>query len=74
MVLVVAPNPSLDKTIILPGFEPGQISRPSEILTLAGGKGFNFARALNTSGCPALSDLFYRKWRRNASRLCSQLA
>jgi fructose-1-phosphate kinase PfkB-like protein len=52
--LVVAPNPYLDKTIILPGFEAGQISRPSEILTLAGGKGFNFARALHTSGCPAV--------------------
>jgi fructose-1-phosphate kinase PfkB-like protein len=54
MVLVVAPNPSLDKTITLPGFEPGLIFRPSQILTLAGGKGFNFARALHTLGYPAL--------------------
>lgn len=54
MVVVVAPNPSLDKTVIIPGFELGQIYRPAEILTLAGGKGFNFARALQTLGFPAL--------------------
>ena len=50
MVVVVAPNPSLDKTVIIPDFALGQIFRPSEVLTLAGGKGFNFARALKTLG------------------------
>lgn len=54
MVVVVAPNPSLDKTTIIPDFALGQIFRPAEILTLAGGKGFNFARALKTLGFPAI--------------------
>ncbi len=53
MVVVVAPNPSLDKTVKIPGFALGQIYRPTEIMTLAGGKGFNFARALQTLGNPA---------------------
>lgn len=53
MVVVVAPNPSLDKTVLVPNFALGQIFRPAEILTLAGGKGFNFARALQTLGHPA---------------------
>src|SRR4051812_49792342 len=54
MVVVVAPNPSLDKTVIISDFELGQIYRPSEIMTLAGGKGFNFARALQTLGHSAM--------------------
>ncbi len=54
MILTVAPNPALDKTVVLPGFEPGRIYRPSEVITLAGGKGFNFARALQSFNQPAL--------------------
>jgi len=52
MIIVVVPNPALDKTIVLPGFKVGQIHRAREVLTLAGGKGFNFARALQTLGEP----------------------
>ncbi len=50
MILTVVPNPSLDKTAIVPGFELGRTFRPSETLGLAGGKGFNFARAAHTLG------------------------
>lgn len=54
MILTVVPNPALDKTVILPGFEPGKTYRATEILTLAGGKGFNFARALQAFDQTAL--------------------
>lgn len=50
MILTVVPNPSLDKTVVLAGFELGKNYRASEVLTLAGGKGFNFARALKAFG------------------------
>lgn len=50
MILVVVPSPALDKTAVIPGFEAGQTYRPAEVLTLAGGKGFNCARALRILG------------------------
>jgi 1-phosphofructokinase family hexose kinase len=50
MILTLVPNPALDKTVIVPNFETGRIFRPDQILTLAGGKGFNFARALRLLG------------------------
>jgi 1-phosphofructokinase family hexose kinase len=50
MILTVVPNPALDKTVILAGFETGRTFRANQILTLAGGKGFNFARALPVFG------------------------
>jgi 1-phosphofructokinase family hexose kinase len=50
MILTVVPNPSLDKTMLIPDFVAGKIYRPGEVLTLAGGKGFNFARALRVLG------------------------
>ncbi len=50
MILTVVPNPALDKTAILAGFATGRTFRASQVLTLAGGKGFNFARALPVFG------------------------
>jgi 1-phosphofructokinase family hexose kinase len=52
MIISVVPNPALDKMIVLPDFNVGQIHRAKEVLTLAGGKGFNFARAIQTLGEP----------------------
>lgn len=49
MIVTVLPNPALDKTVIIPGFTVGRTYR-EKVLTLAGGKGFNFARALHTLG------------------------
>ncbi len=54
MILSLLPNPALDKTIIIPGFQVGRTYRPAEVLYLAGGKGFNFARALKILGQAAL--------------------
>lgn len=50
MILILLPNPALDKTVVLPGFEVGATYRAASVLTLAGGKGFNFARALHLLG------------------------
>lgn len=50
MIITLVPNPSLDKTVVIPNFTTGQIYRPAHVMTLAGGKGFNFARALRTLG------------------------
>ena len=50
MILTIVPNPSLDKTAIVPGFELGKTFRVSDTLGLAGGKAFNFARAVHTLG------------------------
>jgi 1-phosphofructokinase family hexose kinase len=54
MIVIVLPNPALDKTVVIPGFEVGRTYRAAEVVTLAGGKGFNFARALRTLGEPSL--------------------
>jgi 1-phosphofructokinase family hexose kinase len=50
MIITIVPNPSLDKTVVIPGFKKGHIHRPDEVLVLAGGKGCNFARALQRLG------------------------
>src|SRR3954452_10899590 len=50
MILTVVPNPSLDKTAIVANFEPGHTFRVPSVLGMAGGKGLNFARALQTLG------------------------
>jgi 1-phosphofructokinase family hexose kinase len=49
MILILLPHPALDKTVVIPGFSLGQTYRAT-ILTQAGGKGFNVARALRTLG------------------------
>src|SRR3712207_2449399 len=50
MILAFTPNPALDKTVVVPGFGLGHIFRILEPRCLAGGKGFNFARALRVLG------------------------
>jgi 1-phosphofructokinase family hexose kinase len=50
MILVVTPNPALDKTVVVPHFRAGQTARVSDVRQQAGGKGFNVARALRTFG------------------------
>lgn len=54
MLLTITPNPALDKTVVLPGFTVGQTYR-AEVLTLAGGKGLNVARAARVLGQPCLA-------------------
>lgn len=50
MILTVTPNPALDKTAVVPGFGLGSIYRTADPQWLAGGKGFNVARALRVLG------------------------
>lgn len=59
VILTLVPNPALDKSAIVPGFSLGRIFRVSQTLSLAGGKGFNVARALRTlSAEPLVSGVF----------------
>ncbi|HAN04576.1 MAG TPA: hypothetical protein DCW72_08325 [Elusimicrobia bacterium] len=52
--LIVNLNLSVDKTALIPSFEPGRIFRIGSTITLPGGKGVNVARALRSLGleCP----------------------
>ena len=46
MIVTVTLNAALDRSLTVPTFKLGQRHRASEVLTLAGGKGINVARAL----------------------------
>ena len=50
MILCVNPNAAIDKTAVVPNFRLNEIHRPQQLITLAGGKGFNVARALKCLG------------------------
>jgi 1-phosphofructokinase family hexose kinase len=50
MIVVVAPNPSIDKALLIPGFRLGVIHRPERLVAVAGGKGLNVARAIHRLG------------------------
>jgi 1-phosphofructokinase family hexose kinase len=50
MLLAVTPNPALDRTLVIPGMQPGGVYRAERVLLAAGGKGLNVARAARTLG------------------------
>jgi 1-phosphofructokinase family hexose kinase len=50
MLLIVTPNPALDRTMVFPGLRLGAVQRTDEVLVAAGGKGLNVARAARTLG------------------------
>jgi 1-phosphofructokinase family hexose kinase len=50
MILCLNLNAAIDKTIVVSSFEINKIHRPESVIALAGGKGCNVARALNTLG------------------------
>ncbi len=50
MILCLNLNAAIDKTIVVSSFEINKIHRPESVLSLAGGKGCNVARALKTLG------------------------
>lgn len=54
MFLTITPNLALDRTLVVPGFETGGVSRAVQVSPVAGGKGINVARALGTLGAKAL--------------------
>lgn len=49
-LLCVALSPAVDVTYVLDELTPGRIHRPREVLRVAGGKGFNVARAARLLG------------------------
>lgn len=54
MLLIVTPNPALDRTMVFRGLRLGAVQRTGEVLVAAGGKGLNVARAARALGQPAL--------------------
>ncbi len=51
-LVAVAPNPSIDRLIEVEALHHGEIHRPSATTPVAGGKGFNVARAAASLGEP----------------------
>lgn len=50
MILCITPNPALDRTLVVPAFRLHDVSRATEVIAVAGGKGLNAARALQRLG------------------------
>ena len=55
MIVTVTLNAALDRTLTVPHFLRGQRHRASTVLTLAGGKGINVARALKRLDVPVVA-------------------
>ena len=54
MIVTVTLNAALDRTLLVPNFQPGQRHRASVGFASAGGKGLNVARALRRLGVPVV--------------------
>lgn len=50
MLLIITPNPALDRTMVFRGLRLGAIHRTGQVLVAAGGKGLNVARAARALG------------------------
>ena len=58
MIVTLTANPSLDRTVALPGpLERGEVQRAVSVRQESGGKGVNVSRALVTSGLETLAVL-----------------
>ena len=55
VIVTVTTNAALDRTLTVPVFQIGFRHRSSEVLTLAGGKGINVARALKILDVPVVA-------------------
>ena len=55
MIVTVTLNAALDRTLTVPHFQLGHRHRASDVLTLAGGKGINVARALKRLDVPVVA-------------------
>ncbi|HXH87029.1 MAG TPA: 1-phosphofructokinase family hexose kinase [Gaiellaceae bacterium] len=53
--MTVTLNAALDRTLTVPSFQRGHRHRASQVLTLAGGKGINVARALKRLDVPVVA-------------------
>lgn len=58
MILTVTLNAAIDKTYVLPRFEPGGLFRATDVLSLPGGKGINVARVACSLGCDVTASGF----------------
>jgi 1-phosphofructokinase family hexose kinase len=58
MIVCVTPNPALDRTLLVPNFVAGKVSRAQTSLAAAGGKGINVARAIHNLGGEAFCNAF----------------
>jgi 1-phosphofructokinase/tagatose 6-phosphate kinase len=54
VIVTVTVNAALDRTLTVPAFQIGHRHRSSDVLTLAGGKGLNVARALKLLEVPVV--------------------
>ncbi len=52
MLLIITPNPAVDRTMVVPHMQPGSVLRAERVLVAAGGKGLNVARAATSLGQP----------------------
>ena len=58
MIVTLTPNPSLDRTVSLPGpLVRGGVNRLGGVVVEPGGKGVNVARVLVSAGQPAAAVL-----------------
>ena len=55
MIVTVTLNAALDRTLTVPSFQKGHRHRASSVVTLAGGKGINVARALKQLDVPVVA-------------------
>jgi 1-phosphofructokinase/tagatose 6-phosphate kinase len=55
VIVTVTLNAALDRTLTVPRFRRGHRHRASDVLTLAGGKGINIARALKRLDVPVVA-------------------
>lgn len=58
MILTLTANPSVDRTVVLAGrLKRGKVIRADAVISQAGGKGVNIARACIAAGVPAIAVL-----------------
>ena len=50
MIVCITPNPAIDRTLVLPGLDFGEVHRAHKVIVAAGGKGLNVARTVHTLG------------------------
>lgn len=50
MIVTLTPNPSIDRSITVPGLTPGEVNRATDSRIDPGGKGINVSRALAAQG------------------------
>jgi 1-phosphofructokinase family hexose kinase len=70
MILCVTLNPCLDKTLVVPGWKPGDSVRGRDVREVVGGKGNNVARALSRLGREARPVTF---WGGPTGNMCETL-